>query len=193
MAACGPRRQGTAPIRNAVERANGQIIGFIDADYKTPIDEIEKILPWFSEGYDLVFGSRAVPGSTIENPQKWYRRLGSWGFGKCMHLLCGLWHVHDTQCGFKFYRAPVAHDLFPRLRVDGYMFDVDLLYLAQRRGYRMREVGIRWRDDGDSRLALVSGNWRNLVDLFRIRFGRRSPAPAALQEDSEPLVHQRAA
>jgi dolichyl-phosphate beta-glucosyltransferase len=169
----GPERRGKGyAIRNAVALARGQIIGFSDADNKTPIEEVEKILPWFDRGYDLVFGSRAVAGAAIENPQKWYRRLGSTCFGICMHVLIGLWHVRDTQCGFKFYRRPVARDLFQRLRIDGYMFDVDLLYLARRSGYRMREVGIRWRDDGDSRLALVSGNWRNLVDLFRIRFAR---------------------
>jgi glycosyltransferase involved in cell wall biosynthesis len=185
----GPERSGKGrAIRNAVALARGEIIGFIDADYKTPIEEIEKILPWFQRGYDLVFGSRAVHGCTIEIPQRWYRRLGSWGFGIGMHLLVGLWRVHDTQCGFKFYRAAVARDLFQRLRIDGYMFDVDVLFLAEQTGYRMREVGIRWRDDGDSRLALVSGNWQNFKDLLRIQFSTypypvAQPASAgALQE-----------
>jgi dolichyl-phosphate beta-glucosyltransferase len=175
-------------IRNAVAQARGEIIGFIDADYKTPIEEVEKILPWFDGGYDLVIGSRAVPGAVIENPQKWYRRVGSWCFGKGMHLLVGLWRVHDTQCGFKFYRGPVARDLFQRLRIDGYMFDVDVLFLAEQTGYRTREVGIRWRDDGDSRLALVSGNWQNFKDLLRIQFSTypypvaQPASPAAMQE-----------
>jgi dolichyl-phosphate beta-glucosyltransferase len=169
-------------IRRAVGLCSGKVIGFVDADYKTPIEELEKILPYFGEGYDVVFGSRAVGGARIENPQKLYRRLGSKAFKVAMHLLVGLWDVHDTQCGFKFYRGPVARDLFGRLRVDGYMFDVDLLYLARRAGYRLKEVGVRWRDDGDSRLALVSGNWRNMLDLFRIRFGRvPPPAPRCEQ------------
>src|SRR5262249_45885099 len=176
-------------VRNAVALAHGEIVGFVDADYKTAIEEIEKILPWFDEGYDVVFGSRAVAGAGIHNPQKWYRRLGSWGFGKCMHLLVGLWDVRDTQCGFKFFRGPVAHELFPRLCIDGYMFDVELLHLAQRGGYRLREVGVSWRDDGDSRLNLVSGNWRNLIDLFKICFGHRAPGHHGAAEP----VHQRAA
>jgi dolichyl-phosphate beta-glucosyltransferase len=155
-------------IANAVARANGKYIGFVDADYKTPIEEIEKVLPWFAQGFDLVFGSRGLSQSTIENRQKWYRRIGSRGFKVAMHLIVGLWDIRDTQCGFKFYRHDVAKDLFQRLRIDGYMFDVDVLFLAQQTGYRMKEVGIRWRDDGDSRLALVSGNWQNLKDLFRI-------------------------
>jgi dolichyl-phosphate beta-glucosyltransferase len=154
----------------------------VDADYKTPIEEIEKILPWFDEGYDLVFGSRATAQAQIENPQNLLRRLGSRGFKVAMHLIVGLWGIGDTQCGFKFYRAPVARDLFRRMRIDGYMFDVDLLYLAQKTGYQMKEVGIRWRDDGDSRLDLMAGNWQNLKDLFRIRLAAYPPpfvAPAA--------------
>jgi dolichyl-phosphate beta-glucosyltransferase len=189
-----PERRGKGRgIRNAVAYARGQIIGFIDADYKTPIDEIEKILPWFDEGYDLVFGSRAVDGAKIENPQKWYRRLGSWGFGHCMHMVVGLRNVHDTQCGFKFFRGPVAHDLFQRMRIDGYMFDVELLYLAQQSHYHGKEVGIRWRDDGDSRLALVSGNWNNVVDLFRIRFGSARVAPTGSRQQAVTPGNQRAA
>jgi dolichyl-phosphate beta-glucosyltransferase len=185
-----PQRGGKGrAIRNAVARARGEIIGFIDADYKTPIEEIAKILPWFDDGYDLVFGSRGLTESTIENAQNWLRRIGSRGFKVAMHLIVGLWGVCDTQCGFKFYRGPVAKDLFQRMRIDGYMFDVDVLYLAKQTGYRMREVGIRWRDDGDSRLALVSGNWQNLKDLFRIQFSAypypvAQPAPAAAMADA---------
>lgn len=178
-------------IRNAVACARGEIIGFVDADYKTPIEEIEKILPYFEDDYDVVFGSRGTAHSKIENAQKWYRRIGSRGFKMAMHFIVGLWSVRDTQCGFKFYRGGVAKDLFGRMRIDGYMFDVDVLYLAQQTGYRMREVGIRWRDDGDSRLALVSGNWQNLKDLFRIRFSNY-PYPIAQPVELEPQMSEAA-
>jgi dolichyl-phosphate beta-glucosyltransferase len=165
-------------IKNAVARAKGHFIGFVDADNKTPIDELDKILPWLEDGYDFVFGSRGLSDSKVEHAQKWYRRIGSRGFKVAMHLIVGLWNVCDTQCGFKFFRGPVAHDLFQRLRVDGYMFDVDILFLASQTGYRMKEVGVRWRDDGDSRLALVAGNWQNFKDLFRIAFSAY-PHPVA--------------
>lgn len=158
-------------IRLGVQRAAGQIIGFADADFKTPIEEVDKLLPWFGEGYDLVIGSRAVAESRIENPQPLYRQLGSRCFAVAMHLILGLWHIRDTQCGFKFFRAPVARDLFRRQRIDGYMFDVEILHLAELSGYHIKEVGVRWRDDGDSRLQLVAGNWRNMLDILRIRFG----------------------
>jgi len=111
-----------------------------------------------------------------------------------MHLTLGLWDIRDTQCGFKFFRGPVARDLFGRQRIDGYMFDIEILHLAERAGYRIKEVGVRWRDDADSRLDLVSGNWRNMIDILRIRFadyGRpprhrhRSPDPAPVRRRLE--------
>jgi dolichyl-phosphate beta-glucosyltransferase len=185
----GPERGGKGRgIRRGVARARGRVIGFADADNKTPIEELGKLLPWLDGGYDVVIGSRALSESRIEVAQPLHRRLGSKCFGLAMHLVTGLWGVRDTQCGFKFFRGDVARDLFARQRIDGYMFDVEILYLARRSGYRMKEVGVRWRDDGDSRLRLVAGNWRNMIDLFRIRFGRgsaprakagrRAPAPA---------------
>jgi dolichyl-phosphate beta-glucosyltransferase len=176
-------------IRLGVQRAAGQIIGFADADIKTPIEEVDKLMPWLGQGYDIVIGSRALTESQIETPQPLYRQLGSRAFVVAMHLLVGLWHIHDTQCGFKFFRAPVARDLFRRQRIDGYMFDVEILHLAEQSGYHIKEVGVRWRDDGDSRLQLVAGNWRNMLDILRIRFGKVDlPSSPALGEHSLPAA-----
>ena len=170
-------------VRNGMAQARGSVVGFVDADGKTPMDEMEKLLPWLEQGYDVVIGSRGLAESRIEVAQRWYRRLGSRAFGILMHFVMGLPHVRDTQCGFKFFRGPVAHDLFARQRIDGYMFDIELLHLCARAGYRVKEVGVRWRDDGDSRLDLVAGNARNLVDLLRIRFGRyQAPSRTAAAE-----------
>jgi dolichyl-phosphate beta-glucosyltransferase len=169
-----PQRRGKGRgVREGILAARGEIVGFLDADYKVAIDEIEKVLPWFEQGYDLVIGSRAVLGAEVRVRQPWYRRIGSKGFALIMRPLIGLHGIADTQCGFKFFRAEVAHSLFSRQRIDGYMFDVEILSLALRSGYRIKEVGIKWQDDGDTRLQLVSGNWKNLKDLFRIRFGQR--------------------
>jgi glycosyltransferase involved in cell wall biosynthesis len=177
-----PERRGKGRgIRLAVARARGEIVGFTDADGKTPAEEMDRLLPWLDEGYDLVIGSRGVPGSRLEVLQPLHRRIGSRAFGVALHLLLGLWDIRDTQCGFKFFRGPVARDLFGRQRIDGYMFDVEILHLAERCGYRIKEVGVRWRDDADSRLDLVSGNWQNMIDMLRIRFddyGRPRQTPA---------------
>jgi dolichyl-phosphate beta-glucosyltransferase len=183
-----PERGGKGRgIRLAVAQARGRLIGFLDADYKVAIDELDHFLPWFDQGYPIVIGSRALGDSRIEVPQPLHRRLGSKVFAVLMHLIVGLWHVRDTQCGFKWFHPAVARDLFSRQRIDGYMFDVEVLHLAEQAGYPIKEVGVRWRDDGDSRLQLISGNWRNLVDLLRIRFGRhRAPAPPILADTVTP-------
>jgi dolichyl-phosphate beta-glucosyltransferase len=180
-----PGRHGKGRgVRQGMAAATGEIVGFVDADNKTPIEELSKILPAFDEGFDLVIGSRASVDSSVERSQPGYRQIGSKVFAAAMHVTTGLWEIRDTQCGFKFFRAPVARDLFSRQQVDGYMFDVEILSLAVGSGYRIKEVGIRWSDDGDSRLALVSGNWRNMMDLvkigFRARISSKARAPRAV-------------
>jgi dolichyl-phosphate beta-glucosyltransferase len=180
-----PARRGKGRgIREGVRLARGNVIGFVDADYKTPIEEIEKVLPWLERGYPMVIGSRALSESRVEVAQPWYRRVGSRAFGVAMHRIVGLRGIADTQCGFKFFQAPVALDLFGRQRIDGYMFDVEILFLAEQSGYAIKEVGVRWKDDGDSRLDLIAGNWRNMLDLLSVRFGA-SPAAAPLCERIE--------
>jgi dolichyl-phosphate beta-glucosyltransferase len=160
-------------VRRGVAAAQGEIIGYIDADNKTPIEEFDKFEPLLREGCDVVIGSRTLPDSSAgERPV--IRRLGAQGFAWVMHALVGLRDIPDTQCGFKFFSRRVALDLFERQTIDGYIFDVELLHLARQAGYRIAQVPIRWHDDGDSRLALFSGNLRNMVELLRIAF-----APAA--------------
>jgi dolichyl-phosphate beta-glucosyltransferase len=169
-------------VRRGLRLATGDIIGFMDADYKTPIEEIDKVLPWLSKGYQLVAGSRGVVGTQVRRKQPWYRQLGSRLFGFAMHTIVGLNHIRDTQCGFKFFTRAAAEGIFGRARIDGYMCDVEILWLAERLGYRVREVGIVWSDDGDSRLELMRGNLRNGLDLFRIRFGRYAMATTTRRE-----------
>ena len=163
------RRGKGRGIREAVKIASGSIIGFADADNKVPIEEFQKIEPWFGCGFDIVIGSRALAASQVEQKQKWYRRVGARGFYYFMHSVVGLPGIEDTQCGFKFFQREVARDLFSRQRVDGYMFDIEVLALAQLSSHRIKEVPIRWHDDADSRLQLLSGNIRNVIDIFRIR------------------------
>lgn len=176
-------------IRQGVALAQGKIIGFVDADNKTPMDEYDKVEPLLHTGYDIVIGSRGLPEAVIERPQPWYRRMGSRGFGLFMHTVVGLRDIPDTQCGFKFFQNHMARDLFARQRIAGYMFDVEILYLARQAGYRIGQVPVRWRDDGDSRLALVRGNLRNVRDIFSIRFAT-VPRAAVMPMAEESEVRQ---
>jgi glycosyltransferase involved in cell wall biosynthesis len=166
----GRRGKGRG-VREAVALASGRYIGYADADNKVPIEEFEKVLPLLEAGCAVIIGSRASGRSQIELPQPWYRRAGSAGFNLVVRTFVGLSGIPDTQCGFKFFQAEAARELFRRQRIDGYMFDVEILVLARRLGYRIEQVPIRWRDDRDTRLQLVRGNLRNMRDILRIRFG----------------------
>jgi dolichyl-phosphate beta-glucosyltransferase len=177
------RRGKGRGIREAMALATGDIIGFADADNKVPIEDYGKLEPYLAE-YPMVIGSRAIARELVERKQPWFRQIGSVGFRYFMQGVVGLPGIQDTQCGFKFFRGPVAHDLFELQRVDGYMFDVEILYIARKRGYPIKEVAVRWRDDADSRLELFAGNVRNARDIFRIRLatGNIEPAPARLRD-----------
>jgi dolichyl-phosphate beta-glucosyltransferase len=172
-----PERRGKGHgIRQAIKLATGDIVGFSDADNKTPITEFDKIEPLLRAGTEVVIGSRGMRDSRIERKQPLYRQLGSRGFALFMQTVVGLPGIVDTQCGFKFFQGDVARDLFRRQQIDGYMFDVEILYIARQRGYRILEVPVRWRDDGDSRLNLIAGNVRNVRDILGIRWRHRQLA-----------------
>jgi dolichyl-phosphate beta-glucosyltransferase len=157
-------------VREALSRARGAVVGYADADGKVPFDEMDRLLPWLEEGYDAVIGSRVLADARVERPAPAHRRLGSRAFAAAVRVLVRLPGITDTQCGFKFFRAEAARRIFALQRVDGYMFDVEVLRLARCLGLRVKEVGVRWAYDGDSRLEMVRGNWRNAVDLIRISF-----------------------
>jgi dolichyl-phosphate beta-glucosyltransferase len=174
-----PERRGKGRgVRDGVLQAKGQLIGFVDADYKTPMEELDKILPAFDEGFDVVIGSRRVGDSKIVRPQKLYRRLGSKAFAKVMRTIVGLHGIQDTQCGFKFFTRDAARKIFALQQINGYMFDVEILRLARKLGYGIKEVGVRWQDDGDSRSPMISGTIRHARDLLSIRFMKYPNWPA---------------
>ena len=170
------RRGKGLGIREAVAVAAGAVIGYADADNKVPVEEYDKFRPLMEAGVEVAIGTRRG-GATIERAQPLYRRLGSQGFLYFMQTVVGLPGINDTQCGFKFFQRECAKELFRRQKIDAYMFDVEILAIARRLGYRIQQVPVRWRDDADSRLKLVSGNLRNVRDIFRIglehRFGGR--------------------
>jgi dolichyl-phosphate beta-glucosyltransferase len=167
----GRRGKGFA-IRRAVPMTTGAIVGFADADNKTPIDQFDGVRAAFDGGADLVIGSRAMAPASSGRSRRWYRRIGTRVFAVLVHGAVGLRDVPDTQCGFKFFRSDVARAVFSRQVIDGYMFDVEVLCLARDAGYRLAQVPVRWRDDRDSRLHLVRGNLRNVADIGRIQWNR---------------------
>ena len=160
-------------IRRGVKQAGGRYIGFMDADYKTDIAALDRAVQCLEAGCDGVIGDRTLASSDIRRSRRRFRQWGSDAFRGLLHTTIGLRQFGDTQCGFKFFRAEVIRDLFARQRVDGYMFDVEVLLLAMRAGYDIRPIPVAWRDDPDSRFKPVTGMIRNLSELARIRWRLR--------------------
>ncbi len=168
-----PNRGKGYAIRRGVEAARGRYIGFMDADYKTDIAALGAAMRLLEEGCDAVIGDRTLSQSRIAVPRRRYRQWGSDLFRRVLLKAMGLRGIGDTQCGFKFFRAEVMRELFGRQRVDGYMFDVEVLLLATKSGYRIQPLAVEWRDDPDSRFKPVRGMIRNLRELARIRWIHR--------------------
>lgn len=155
-------------VRTGVVNARGRLILFADADGATPIAEIARLEAALGTGADLAIGSRALRGEGVRIAAKVYRRL----MGRLFHQLVRLLTVNgirDTQCGFKLFRAEVGHDLFSRMRMNGFSFDVEVLLMAQRQGYRIAEVPVNWEHQPGSRVNLVLDSLRMARDLFIIR------------------------
>lgn len=150
--------------------ARGDRVLVSDADFSAPIQELPRLEAALDAGADVAIGSRAKRGAR-EVDQPLHRRLMGKGFNLVVQalLLPGLW---DTQCGFKLFRGPVAHDLFGRLRTDGFAYDVEVLYEARRSGRQVTEVPVRWINSDTTRVRAVRHSKEMLMDVVRIRRGR---------------------
>jgi dolichyl-phosphate beta-glucosyltransferase len=115
----------------------------------------------------VVIASRALPESNVEIHQPWYRESSGRFFNLLVRLLV-LPGLHDTQCGFKVFSARAARDAFGPTRLEGFSFDVEALYVARRRGYRIAEVPVTWRNDAATRVGLGQGA-RAFADIVSIR------------------------
>jgi dolichyl-phosphate beta-glucosyltransferase len=168
-----PENRGKgAALRAGVAAAGGARVLLTDADLSTPIADLERLEPRLAAGADLVLGSRAARGARIDRHQPFYRELMGKTFNKIIRLL-GVRGVADTQCGFKLLSGAAARDLFPRLTIDGFAWDVELVWLARRRGFRVEEVGVSWADSADSRVHPVRDSARMLRDVVRMRLRHR--------------------
>ena len=169
----GTNRGKGYAIRHGLEKASGNVIGFMDADYKTDIAALDLAMDYLAKGYHGVIGDRTLKTSRIEVSRRRYREWGSKLFRQLVLGIMGLQGFGDTQCGFKFFHADVMRVLFAAQTADGYMFDVEILLIAKRLGYRIQPLMVAWQDDPDSRFKPFSGTVRNLGELMRIRWKHR--------------------
>ena len=163
------RGKGRA-VAEGVARSRGGLVLISDADFSAPIQEMPKLEAAIAAGADVAIGSRAKRGAR-EVDQPLHRRLMGKSFNLLVQglLLPGVW---DTQCGFKLFRGDVARDLFGRLRTEGFAYDVEILVLARRSGYKISEVPVRWINSSTSRVQTVRHSRQMLADVLHIRSGR---------------------
>ncbi|HEX7589309.1 MAG TPA: dolichyl-phosphate beta-glucosyltransferase [Anaerolineae bacterium] len=166
-------------VRTGMLAAQGHIVLFSDADLSTPIEEIAQLLPWFEHGYGLVIGSREGSGAKrIHEP--FYRHIMGRVFNFVVRLLT-VRGIDDTQCGFKAFRDDVARDLFTRMKlygenaqaVTGSMvtgFDVEILFIGYKSGYKIKEVPVEWRYGNESKVNPLKDSFELFRDVLMVRW-----------------------
>lgn len=157
-------------VRQGILEARGEYRLFTDADNSTSVEQIEKMWPEFQKGTDLVIGSRDIKGAVLDPPQPWLRQaiLGE-GFKLFRKLVIGLWKVEDTQCGFKCFTKRAAEDIFPKCKIDRFAFDAEILVIAKKLGYQIKEIPVHWKNDPESKVKFKS-ILKMAMDLFKIRW-----------------------
>jgi glycosyltransferase involved in cell wall biosynthesis len=157
-------------VRQGVLAASGQYVLFTDADLSAPIEEAERLLDVaVKEGADVVIGSRAVDRSYIDKHQSSLRESGGIIFNFMVRALLGL-RFQDTQCGFKLFERERTRRIFEMQTTEGFGFDPELLFLANRNGLKIRETPVRWSHAEGSKVNFFRDGTRMFFDLVRIRW-----------------------
>lgn len=166
-------------VRRGMLLARGDRRLMTDADLSTPIEDLDRLQQRLDAGFDVAIGSRALPGADVQVHQPWYRENA----GRVFNLLVrglALPDLRDTQCGFKLWDGVAARETFAATRLDGFCFDVEALYVASKRGRRIAEVPVTWRNDAGTRVGTLRG-MKAFLDLVRIRVNDRRGAYDARQ------------
>jgi glycosyltransferase involved in cell wall biosynthesis len=164
-----PNRGKGAAVRSGLLAARRPIGLFFDADLSTPLGETPKLIAPIANGeIDIAFGSRALDRGLIGIHQPWRREQAGRAFNLLVRLATGL-PFWDTQCGFKAFRLDVCRSILETARLDGFAFDVELLYLARHAGLRIREIPVRWNHAEGSKVQFFKDSLRMLREVIALR------------------------
>jgi glycosyltransferase involved in cell wall biosynthesis len=185
-------------VRRGFQQSCGEIVMFTDADLSAPMEEAGRLFAAVHDGADIAIGSRWLESTRQTIRQPWYRQL----FGRCFNLLTrGIMGLHyaDTQCGFKAFRRDAALRIARLQRIERWGFDPEMLFLAGKMGYSVREVPVTWAHDERSRLSYLKDGMKMIEDMARIRWysltgaydvsapaGSPDAAPATLPPGAHP-------
>ena len=153
-------------VKYAWQESEADILSYMDIDLSTDLEALPPMVMAVIEGYDVVIGSRQYKGAEVERSFK--REAISRGYIWMLKLLLGF-PFTDAQCGFKAVSKQLVNDLFPMIEDDEWFFDTELLYLAYRNGYKVKELPVRWIEDTDSRVKIARTAWLDIKGIFRMR------------------------
>lgn len=157
-----------AAVRKGMLSANGKIRLFSDADFSTPVYETEKLLGKINSGADICIGSRALDRSMVKEHQPFYREFMGKTYNKIVQFLV-FKGITDTQCGFKAFTQEAAEKIFTQAKINGFSFDVEILFLAKKFGYKVEQVPVEWYNDERSTVHPVKDSLMMIWELFKIR------------------------
>lgn len=162
------------PVRNGMMASSGEYILMTDADLSTPISESDKLEKALESGFDLAIGSRInESGEDERSSQPLYRRILGKLFTYIRSILTP--KIKDSQCGFKMFKKDVAHDLFKRQHIKNIIFDVEILFLAEKLHYKIAQVPVKWYYSGETRMRLTIKNaLATIISLAQIYFLHRN-------------------
>ena len=164
----GNRGKGYS-VRNGMLNARGQVMLFSDADLSSPIEEASKLIQALEEGADIAIGSRWLRAETQTRRQPLHRQLFGRIFNLLLRLTLGL-KFKDTQCGFKAFKRPATQAVFPLQRIERWGFDPEILFLARKFGFQVREVPVVWGHSGGARINPLVDGTRMFLEMLRIRW-----------------------
>lgn len=164
----GNRGKGYS-VRNGMLNATGDVRLFTDADLSAPIEEADKLFAAIHQGADVAIGSRWLQPDTQSQRQSLLRQFYGRTFNLLLRILLGL-KFKDTQCGFKAFTRNSAHELFSKQTIEGWGFDAELLFLAQRSGLRVKEVPVVWSDAEGTRIHPLRDGLRMIAEVLAIRW-----------------------
>ncbi|MBU6447526.1 glycosyltransferase [Patescibacteria group bacterium] len=159
--------KGNAVKRGIIEKAGGDIIMFMDADNATPVNEIEKFFPYFDQGYEVIIGSRYTDPSLVKNKQPIYRIVLS-RLSNILIQFLAVPGIKDTQLGFKAFQKKAAFDIFPLVSIHRWGFDIEVMTIALAHGFKIKEVGVSWTENGGGHVPLKAYA-ESLADLLKIK------------------------
>lgn len=155
-------------VKQGILEAQGKYRLFMDADNSTSIDHLEKFWPEINSGFDIVIGSIEIKGAKIQETAAWYRRFLGKIAKYIIRIVAGLWQIHDTQRGFKLFIEKAVKEIFPKQTLMRWGFDFEILALAKKLGFKIKEVPVDWKNPGESKVKL-SSYIRTFGELMKIK------------------------